>query len=171
VKQFSNVDLVFLTGFEFSYRSPVEKKWGIMANAAATFGTNPEAVKYLITEGQVTGEELVKNDPLPEIPPLEGTLQVYYKFFKSRLIPRLTARFVNAQNRVSEAYGEAATPGFVTAAFSIGYTPCSYFYISAGVENLFDNAYYEHLNRRIVGSNEKLLEPGRVLYVTLTVKF
>jgi len=171
VKQFSNVDQVWLTGFECSFRSPDEKKWGIRATAAATYGTNPKATRYLITAGAVTGEELVKNDPLPEIPPLEGTLQVYYKFLKSSLVPRLTTRFVAAQNRVSEAYGEEATPGFVTVAFAMNYTPCNYFSISAGVENIFDNAYYEHLNRRMVGSNEKLFEPGRVFYVTLMAKF
>jgi len=86
-------------------------------------------------------------------------------------VPRIATRFVAAQNRVSEAYGEEATPGFLTMAFALNYAPCNYFSISAGVENIFDNAYYEHLNRRMVGSNEKLFEPGRVFYVTLTAKF
>ena len=171
VKQFSNVDLVWLTGFEFSFQSPSQKKWGIMATAAATFGTNPAAVKYLTASGQVTGEETVNNDPLPEIPPLEGSVQFLYKFLKQKLVPKVIIRLVNAQNRVSEAYGEQTTPGFVTAAFSLSYIPCQFFSVSAGVENILNNPYYEHLNRRIVGSTEKLYEPGRVLYINLMMQF
>ena len=171
VKQFSNVDLVYLTGFEFSYTSPSQKRWGVMASVAATYGTNPDAVKYLVSEGEVVGEEIVYNDPLPEIPPLEGSIHFSYKFLKKRLVPRFMVRLVNAQNRVSEADGEQKTPGFVTAAFSLSYTPCNYFIITAGVDNILDNPYYEHLNRRIIGSLQRLYEPGRVFYINLAIKF
>jgi outer membrane receptor protein involved in Fe transport len=41
--------------------------------------------------------------------------------------------------------------------------------VSAGVNNIFDVSYYEHLNRRIVGSTEKLYEPGRMLFVNLNL--
>ncbi len=171
VKQFSNENLVYLTGFEFSFSSPFQKKWHLMASAAVTYGTNPDAIKYIVSEGEVVGEETVYNDPLPEIPPLEGTIHFSYDFFRKKLVPGFTLRMVNAQNRVSEAYDEQKTPGFVVAAASLSYTPCSYFTIAAGVDNIFDNAYYEHLNRRIVGSLQRLYEPGRVFYVNLAVKF
>lgn len=171
VKQFANVNFVYLTGFEFVYRSPVNFKWGVMATAAATYGTNPDAVKYILTSGQVSGEEQIHNDPLPEIPPLEGSLQFYYKFFNAKFVPRLSIRMVNSQNRVSEAYLEQVTPGFLTAAFSLAYTPCNYFSVSAGIENILNNAYYEHLNRRIIGTVQKLYEPGRVFYINLAIQF
>jgi iron complex outermembrane receptor protein len=171
VKQFSNVDQVYLTGFEFTYQSPSQFKWGAVATAGATFGTNPSAVKYLITNGQVTGEETIYNDPLPEIPPLEGAITLSYTFFKSKLIPRIKVRMVSEQNRVSQAYDELKTPGFVTAAFSLSYNPFNFVSVSAGVENMLNNPYYEHLNRRIVGSTEKLYEPGRVYYINLMLQF
>jgi len=171
VKQFSNIDQAYLGGFEFRYQSPAQKKWGVTATAGATFGTNPDAIKYLVTNGQVTGEEVIKNDPLPEIPPLEGSVQVSYKFWRARLIPRIMMRAVNAQNRVSEAYQEQKTPGFVTAGASVNFLPFSWFSMTAGVENILDNPYYEHLNRRIVGSTEKLYEPGRVFYINLAFQF
>jgi iron complex outermembrane receptor protein len=171
VKQFSNVDLVYLTGFEVSFQSPAAKKWGLLVNIAATYGTEPDAVKYIVSGGQVVGQETVKNDPLPEIPPLEGTVKFSYKFFRGKLIPTASVRLVSEQNRVSQSYGEPKTPGFVTAAASLSYAPCRFASFVAGVENIFDTPYYEHLNRRIVGSTERLYEPGRVFYFTTIFKF
>lgn len=170
VKQFSNTDKVYLTGFEMSYQSPTAKKWGLLAQVAATYGTEPEAVKYIVSGGQVTGEETVKNDPLPEIPPLEGTVRFSYKFFRGKLIPNASVRMVSAQNRVSQSYGESKTPGFITAAASVSYAPCRFASFVAGVENMFDTPCYEHLNRRIVGSTGRLYEPGRVFYLTMIIK-
>ena len=170
VKQFSNADKVYLTGFEVSYQSPTAKKWGLLAQVAATYGTQPDAVKYIVSGGQVTGEETVKNDPLPEIPPLEGTVRFSYKFFRGKLIPNASVRMVSEQNRVSQSYGESKTLGFITAAASVSYAPCRVASFVAGVENMFDTPYYEHLNRRIVGSAERLYEPGRVFYFTMIVK-
>ncbi|MEI7500557.1 MAG: TonB-dependent receptor [Bacteroidota bacterium] len=166
VKQFSNTDKVYLTGFEVSYQSPTTKKWGFLANVAATYGTEPEATKYIVSGGQVTGEETVKNDPLPEIPPLEGTVRLSYKFFRGKLIPNASVRMVSEQNRVSQSYGESKTPGFITAAVSVSYAPCKFASLVGGIENIFDTPYYEHLNRRIVGSTERLYEPGRFFYLT-----
>jgi len=170
VKQFSNTGLVYLTGFEVTCHSPADKKWGLLASIAATYGTEPDAVKYIVTGGQVTGQETVKNDPLPEIPPLEGSVQFSWKFFGEKLIPRALIRLVSAQNRVSQSYGEPETPGFITAAASLSYAPCRYVSLVAGVENIFDTPYYEHLNRRIVGSTERLYEPGRSFYFTVILK-
>ena len=171
VKQFSNTDKVYLTGFEVSYQSPTAKKWGLLAMVAATYGTEPEAVKYIVSDGQVVGEETVKNDPLPEIPPLEGTVKFSYKLFRGKLIPNASVRLVSEQNRASQSYGESKTPGFITAAASVSYAPCRFASFVAGVENLFDTPYYEHLNRRIVGSTERLYEQGRVFYFTMIFKF
>jgi len=38
-----------------------------------------------------------------------------------------------------------------------------------GVSNLFNTNYYEHLNRRIVGSLSPYLEPGRICYLNLII--
>jgi iron complex outermembrane receptor protein len=171
VKQFSNADKAFLTGFELGYQSPPVYKWEISATLAATYGILPEATKYIISGGQVVGSETVKNDPLPEIPPMEGTIQFSYKFFHGKLVPVARVRLVSAQNRVAEAYDEKTTPGFITAGFSFSYTPCRFASVAAGVENLTNTSYYEHLNRRIVGSTERLYEPGRVFFITGIIRF
>ena len=84
-----------------------------------------------------------------------------------RLTPFISMRIVNAQNYTSEAFYETHTPGFCLFDFSVNYNPVKYINFSAGVNNIFNKAYYEHLNRKIIGSTEKLYEPGRVVFVKL----
>ncbi len=167
VKQFYNEDDVYLRGFELSYQTPESKKWGVRARAACTRGINPEVTKYIIENGEVTGEETVKNDPLPEIPPLEGAVDVYYRFFDGKLIPNINVRMVAAQNQISEAYMEEKSPGFVLLNFNFSYEFNTYLKLSGGVSNILDKAYYEHLNRRIIGGKGNLYEPGRVFYLNV----
>ncbi|MCK4407067.1 MAG: TonB-dependent receptor, partial [Bacteroidales bacterium] len=112
----------------------------------------------------------IKNDPLPEIPPFESTISVFYKFLNSKIIPKVSVRLVAAQNQISQAYYEKETSGFVLADFSVNYKYNKYLSLSAGVNNIFNKAYYEHLNRRIIGSRQPLYEPGRVFFVNLILK-
>lgn len=171
VKQYNNIDAVYLTGFEFSYVSPDAKMWALGVNLAATWGTNPKAVEYLVSDGEVIGQETVYNDPLPEIPPFESNIYFSWKFFRSKLKAQAIIQMAGAQNRVSEAFAEKKTPGFITAGLSLRYSPCRYFTLTAGVDNVFDSDYYEHLNRRMTGTTENLHEPGRVCYFTAFINF
>lgn len=169
VKQFVNVDNATFTGFEFGYTSPQANKLGVNVIAALTYGRIPEVTKYIIKSGQVTGDTLIKNDALPEIPPFETTLSVYYRLLHGKLVPKVSYRLVAAQHHVSDAFYEPATPGFSILNFSVAYKVCKNFDINAGVNNIFDVSYYEHLNRKIIGSTEKLYEPGRVFFVNLNL--
>jgi iron complex outermembrane receptor protein len=169
VKQFVNVDKAWFTGFELGYTSPQAYKLGVNVVAALTYGRIPEVTKYIIKAGQVTGDTLLKNDALPEIPPFETTISVNYRFLKGKLVPKISYRLVAGQNHVSEAFYEPATPGFSLLNFSIAYSITKNINLNAGINNIFDVSYYEHLNRRIVGSTEKLYEPGRMFFVTLNL--
>jgi len=171
VKQFSNVDNVILKGFEFGYYSPEKNKIGGSIVASYTYGTIPKTVKYIISGNNIVGKTNLTNDALPEIPPLETNLKVYYKFLKGSLIPTLSARIVADQRHVSEAFYEPYTPGYGLLNFSIFYKINAHITINTGVDNIFNRAYYEHLNRKIVGTNGKLYEPGRVFFVNLNIAF
>jgi iron complex outermembrane receptor protein len=171
VKQFTNADHVWLTGFELSYHTPLTKPWLFSAVAGYTHAVNPLAVYNIIENGQVTGTEEVKNDPLSEIPPFEGTISFSWKFFDGRLVPKANIRAVAAQNRISRAYEERTSPGFVLAGLSLFYQFNQWLHVSAGIDNIFDVAYYEHLNRNIIGSTDNFYEPGRNMYLTLSFKF
>ncbi|MBU2554787.1 MAG: TonB-dependent receptor [Bacteroidetes bacterium] len=169
VKRFINIDKAYLTGFEFVYSTPEKLKWDASLTAAYTTGINPEATHYIIENGQVTGEETIKNDPLPEIPPLEATVSFNYHLMKRRLSPGIKVRVVAEQNQISKAYYETSTPGFTTVEFLLAYTYSKNLKVYGGISNLFNTNYYEHLNRRIVGSSAPYLEPGRVCYLNLII--
>lgn len=171
VKQFVNVNHASFTGFEVGYTSPQAYKLGVNIVGAFTYGIIPDVTKYIITSGQVTGETLLAKDALPEIPPFETTISVHYRALNGKLIPKLSYRWVAAQHHVSQAFYEPETPGF-------SLLNCSFFYqlsknvsAGAGVNNIFDVSYYEHLNRKIIGSTEKLYEPGRVFFINLNLSF
>ena len=167
VKQFRNVDEAYMYGFEFVWISPVRFNWGVNLSAAYTAGHNPEAVRYIYESGQVIGQETVKNDPLPEIPPLEANLRVDYEFLGGRLMPEVHLRAVAAQKRISQAFDEDETPGFFLLGLNLNYRVNNLLRLAGGVSNIFDEAYYEHLNRRIVGSKASLYEPGRSFYLKI----
>jgi len=169
VKQFTNLDIAYFRGFEFGYNSLEENKFGVSLIAAYTQAFATSTPKYIITNNKVTDEEEIKNDPLPEIPPFESTLSAYYKLFNHKLVPKVSFRLVANQKNVSDAFYEKETPGFGLLNFSLNYKPLKYFNITAGVNNMLNHTYYEHLNRKIVGSTEKLYEPGRVFFVNLIV--
>jgi len=167
VKQFINTDKAWFTGIELEYHTPVNNRWLLETIAGYTYAVNPLAMHYITENGQVVGSEEVKNDPLSEIPPFEGTVRFLWKFFDGKLIPKASVRAVAPQNRISKAYDERTSPGFVLAGLSLFYQFNTVLQVSAGVDNLFDQAYYEPLNRNIIGSMTDFYEPGRNFYITL----
>jgi iron complex outermembrane receptor protein len=169
VKQFSNIDLAVFRGIELGYSNMLFDKLLTSVTASYTDAYFPYTTKYLITNGQVVDETEVKNDPLPEIPPFESTFSLAYRMFKDKLIPKMSLRVAASQHNTSDAYYEPSTPGFSVLNFSLNYKPVRYVNFTAGVNNLFNKAYYEHLNRKIVGSTLNLFEPGRSFFFNLIV--
>ncbi|MBU2652195.1 MAG: TonB-dependent receptor [Bacteroidetes bacterium] len=167
VKQFVNLPVVYLWGWELSYASPARYRWRLGLDVARTCGINPEADVYVFSGGNLQEIKKVKNDPLPEIPPLEANLSIAYSFLKGKVIPEANVRAAARQDKASEAYGERKSPGFIIAGLRIVWNYNQYLTVTGGIENLFDKAYYEHLNRRITGSSLNFYEPGRSFYVNL----
>lgn len=169
VKKFENIDRAYLAGFEFSYVTSAQYKWFVKLNAAYTMGINPEATQYIYEGGEVVDEQVIENDPLPEIPPFESNISFGYKFLKQKLIPELNIRLVAAQNKVSVAYNEPSSPAYSTFDFVLNYRYNESLRIYGGVTNIFNVNYYEHLNRMIIGSQVPLYEPGRIFYLNLII--
>lgn len=167
VKKFINIEKAYLAGFELSYSTAQQLNWFAHLNAAYTLGINPNAVRYVFEGGEVIDEQVIKNDPLPEIPPFEANITAGYKFFNQKLVPEFNIRMVAAQKKVSEAFNEEASPGFTTLNFVLAYQYNVNLQIYAGVNNIFNSTYYEHLNRRMIGSSAPLYEPGRLFYLNL----
>ena len=153
VKQFFNIETARLWGFEFGYSSAFSREFGFDVNVYGTKGRN-----------SVTGE------PLPEIPPFEARANLYYGFFEGTVVPELSIRAVARKSDISQSFGETPTPGFVLVNFLVNITYFKFFDVSFGVNNLFDKAYYEHLNRRVRTTGVPIYEPGRNFFVNIKMK-
>jgi iron complex outermembrane receptor protein len=149
-RRFVNIDRARQTGFEFNLM------------------LKPHALVLLRNTLSYThATDLVSGDPLPEIPPFAWTSSVRYNtqafFIEGSL--RLNA----AQNRISKEFGERETPGFTVVNLLMGKQLAKFAELNFAVENLFDAAYYEHLNRAYNNMSETgvLYEPGRNFKVIL----
>jgi len=169
VKQFSNTGEARFLGFETTYQSPDYKGFSAKFGGAFTYGVHSSTVRNLFDGTQVIGTEIIKDDAIQEIPPFEAKLSINYLFFKERMSATIGMRLVAAQNHVSLAYYENETPGFIILNANYNYVINKIFKVNVGVQNLLNQQYYEHLNRRIVGSSTKLTEPGRSAYMNLVI--
>ncbi len=125
------------------------------------------------------GENADVGAPLPQMTPLEGRFTAAWE--GERWSAGLLLRAVAAQRRVALDQGNVTgrdlgpSAGFVTLALNGGYRFSERLQLAAGVDNVFDRAYSEHLN--LAGSADfgypadpvRINEPGRNLWLKLSV--
>ncbi|WP_442683698.1 TonB-dependent copper receptor [Stenotrophomonas sp. JC08] len=123
------------------------------------------------------GENRDGNRPLPQIPPLEGRFSASWEH--ARWSTGALLRVVGRQNRVALDEGNVVardlgpSAGFATFSLNAAYRISDRLRASAGVDNLFDRAYAEHLN--LAGSADfgfpadpvRINEPGRSVWLKL----
>lgn len=128
----------------------------------------------------VRGDNDTDNVPLAQIPPLEGRLGLAYDDRTWSF--GVLARAVDNQDRVHLGYGSVVgqdigpTPGFTVYSLNAGYRPKKGTLISAGIDNLFDKAYAEHISRAgamVAGYTQttRVNEPGRNLWLKASMAF
>lgn len=154
VRQFVNIGEVFKSGFEFSFNHLISENFSHSAQLAYTYADN------------LTWEE-----PLAEIAPLDIRYSFATNFIENRWQSNLNFRFVDRQNRISTEFGESETPSFYLVDFESSFKLNSNWQIRMGANNIFNQTYYEHLNRPILTSGEKIFAPGRNFYSMLVFKF
>ncbi len=153
-KRFINVDHAIQTGFEAFLNFNITKLLEFQTDIAYTYGQNKDF-----------------DEPLPQVMPFTTHLSLLYD--RDSYWFHLKSRIVAKQNRISESFMEKETPGFNTFDFSAGVKPLEGLSIGAAVLNIFDTAYYEHLNFSYKNSNinsGRIYEPGRnfTIYVNYT---
>jgi len=175
VKQFSNLGTAHFYGGELVLNSSSKNRIEFGATAGYTYAVLENAIKYNIESNQVVSDTILKNDPLPEIPAMSTSAWILYKIPSLNLIPRLNLEYTLPQKSVSVANYEESTPDYFIINASIRYSYKKWAVVNIGVNNLFNQAYYNHLNRRVISSNPaekiKLYEPGRSLYANITLLF
>lgn len=132
----------------------------------------------------VYGENQSDNKPLAQMPPLDGKLALGWQPNEA-LNFTLLGRAVAAQDRVDLWSGTVAgqdqgeTPGFFTMNLSGAWQFAKGWQLSAGVDNLFDTFYYEHLSKSVHSSQAglgyeqsgRIPEPGRSYWLSLNYRF
>jgi iron complex outermembrane receptor protein len=171
VKQFNNIGKAHFMGGELMLNSPEHYKLEVKATAGYTLAYLENSTKYIYSGTQVVGSEILKNDPIPEIPAMNTSFSLLYKLQKYRLYPQLDVFYTFTQNQVSESNYESSTPAYFLMNMSVKYKFKSFAELCLGANNLFDKAYYEHLNRKTISTvpNEKikLYEPGRSFFISI----
>lgn len=170
VKQFNNIDRALFYGFETDLTYAVTDNLTLALSAGCTYAWFPKVEKVILENGQATGTVQLTNDPITEIPALEAMHRTTYWLFNRKLQSTLEIKAVSAQKKVSGSFYEESTPGYVLANFSIAYKLQKQATLALGINNIFDKAYYDHLNRKLLGTIGKLYEPGRTLFVNLVIK-
>ncbi|MEW5770857.1 MAG: TonB-dependent copper receptor [Pseudomonadota bacterium] len=132
------------------------------------------------TLAYVHADNDTRDVPLAQTPPLEGRLGLDYTTGPWTFGGVL--RMVAAQDRVDVGYGNivgqdiGTTPGFATLALNTSYKPSKKLLISAGIDNLFDKAYAEHISRAgalVSGYTQttRVNEPGRFIWAKIAYHF
>lgn len=154
-KQFINIDKATQTGFEFNFNVHASEKLSFTSEFSYTSAQN---------------EDL--DEPLAQIPPFMANLGV--KFEENKFWVALNSRLVAKQDRVSASFMEEETSGFGTLDLRAGVIPFPNFSIGFAALNIFDKAYYEHLNYSYQNSDTSsghIYETGRNFTTYLKYKF
>lgn len=154
-KRFVNVDKAMQTGFELYWNYNITHDLKFSSDFSYTYAKNKDY-----------------DEPLAQITPFTTNLALKYE--RDTYWLNLNSRFVAAQKRVSESFRETASEDFTTLDFSVGYTPTKNLTIGASILNIFDTAYYEHLNFSYQNSDilsGRIYEPGRNFTVRINYSF
>lgn len=158
VREFQNRGDVVSAGFELSAGYQLPSSWFINVSGSYT-----------------RAEYMDDNTPVAEIPPLESKITIGGAVLSGKLMPELSVRKVFEQDRIDESFGETETPGFWLADAHVNARLFDGVRLTGGVRNIFDEAYYEHLNRQFnpafESTERSLLEPGRRVFLELNVQF
>ncbi|MFV0453733.1 MAG: TonB-dependent copper receptor [Pseudomonas sp.] len=126
------------------------------------------------------GKNSSDGEALPQMPPLEGRLGLTYE--QGDWSAAGLWRVVAAQTRVAEGKGNVTSKdfdessGFGVFSLNGAYRVNQSFKLSAGIDNLFDKAYSEHLNQAGnagigLSADERINEPGRTWWARVDMSF
>ena len=115
------------------------------------------------------GQDKVRDEPLPEIAPLDFRYALIGNYLENKLRPEFRFRHVLKQERISSVFGETPSPSFSVVDLGLTYQFTKSLDASIGVQNLLDHAYYEHLNRSVRGETRAIHAPGRNIFLAVTL--
>jgi iron complex outermembrane receptor protein len=154
-RSYANVDAL-VRGVETSVTLPLAPAVFLSADGSLVRGTTRQATAL--------GRDL------PEMPAARARLRIRYDNARWNAAAEVLA--VAAQQNVATALQEVATPGFAVLNLRVGlrWRPVV---LTAGVENVFDAFYAEHLSfqRDPFRSGVRVHEPGRTVSLNVAARF
>ena len=172
---FVNTELATLTGFELT----ADRDFGSWLTGFAVMSyvegwdhdrTTPARMAAIIrgengypTNTPRSWNGTLAEEPLPGIPPLEARLGLRWHepVANPDWVVELEARMVDGQDQVAATLFEAPTPGFTVWNVRGYYRPFEGLSLYAGVENLTNRFYREHLDYR---TGRGIWQPGLNMY-------
>lgn len=148
--------------YRFRLYDNADRGWmaGGEVSALARLGAGLEAVASV---SAAYGQNLTFDEPLPMIPPVGGVAALRYD--RGGVFGEVESRWALAQDRVARfTYAERPTDGFAVFAVRGGWRPdgvASGLRLQAGVENVLDTFYQEHL------AISDLAARGRSVYLSV----
>lgn len=137
-----------------------------------------EQFRLVVTAAWVHSDNDTDSVPLAQTPPLEGSLGLDYdngQWFGGTLM-----RAVARQDRIHPGHGtiysldSTETPGFAVVSVYGGHHVSGRLSVTAGIDNLFDRQYAEHIQRGVAelgAEASRVPEPGRSLWLRLSANF
>lgn len=124
---------------------------------------------FHISASYVKGDDISANNNLPGIPPLNSTVGIKFRLYEY-LETDFSSTIFAAQKNV--AAGEMTTPGYAYLNLFCSTNSFKFclvdFQVSAGVENIFNKEYRNHLSTSR-GFNKS--EPGRNIFIKLNLNW
>lgn len=128
----------------------------------------------------VRGDNDTDHRPLAQMPPLESRLALAWT--NSRWSAGALLRAAAAQDRVARGQGNivgqdlGASPRFAVTSLHASWKPTASARLSAGIDNVFDRAYAEHISRAgaaVAGfvQTTRVNEPGRNLWLQFQITY
>lgn len=168
-------------GHGSSFSASAKNVDATIAGAEAGIGYDfTDAIQADVSTMYAWGENTDTHKPLPQIAPLEGRLNVRY--VQDKYTFGLLWRVVAKQDRISLHQGNIVgydmneSKSFNTLALNASYNLAKDINIAVGVDNVFDKAYTEHLNKAGssgfgFASEEQFNNIGRNYWARMSMKF
>ncbi|WP_198651565.1 TonB-dependent copper receptor [Dyella sp. C11] len=160
---------------------------GYATNVQARIAGGEAGASYAITDHWKTditlayawGENRTEGRPLPQMPPLDTRIGLTYE--AAQWSAGALWRLATAQHRVADGEGNIVgqdlgpSGGFGVFSLNGAYRIDRRFTLTAGIDNLFNKTYAEHVNAAAAGlagyvNTTRVNEPGRTLWIKLNAK-
>lgn len=152
----------------YQYVNGEAKFWGMDASFSVALNnvlTADAGLTYL------WGKDTALNEPVIGVAPLRTSLGLRFEEPLGRYYVEGSLELVAKQDRVSSSRGETASPGYQTGDLRAGVSLTDGVTLRAGVLNIWDTDYHDHLNAKNPFLGVPVPEPGRVTFIDLVWSF